>query len=166
MDSKHVVLISLVALTLITAVAGLFSSAHVIKQINMLETKVDYLYQESEKSEVTMPAPTDTGRLASKTLATSPDNNFIVYGFGACVGTYRVSKEATPTSFTGKNYVIHHHVTLEEADSGTVAVQTTADHATKPAYKSVAFRTDAEVVSYALIEYTDNDCMIGIAQPQ
>ena len=166
MDSKHVVLISLIALTLIASVAGLFSSAFLIKKMNVLETKVDYMYQESETAEVAEPAPADNGRLAGKTLATSPNNNFIVYGFGTCAGKYRVDNGTTSPLFAGKNYALHRQITLEEGDVGSVAVQTTAEYNTKPAYPGVAFRTDSEVVSYTLIEYVENDCMVGITQPQ
>jgi len=166
MDSKHVVLISLIALTLIAAVAGLFSSAYLIQRVAVLESKVDYLYQETVSSTAAAVAPTpDNGRLAGKVLATSPDGTFNVYGFGACIGTFRVENGATSTLFTGKNYVFHRHITLEEADLGAVAVQTSADYASKPAYPSIAFRTDSQVVSYTLIEYPENDCMVGISQP-
>ena len=166
MDSKLVVLISLIALTLIASVAGLFSSAYVIKQMNMLESKVDYLYQESEKPEVVAPAPTETGRLAGKTLATSPDNNFIMYGFGSCEGEYRVNAGTTTTLFDGTYYELYHPITIEDSDLGAVAVQTSAQYEAKPAYPKVAFRTDTHVVSYTMKELSTNECMVGITQPQ
>lgn len=166
MDKKHIVLISASILTFLAALGGLFSSAYLIKQVAKLESKIDYLYAQNPDAQTQ-----DTGgaaggtRLASHILAHSPDNMFAIYGYGVCAGEYTVAAPVNSTLFPGKMYELSHPAGPENTDLGAVAIQSTAQYESDPAYPSIAFRTDAQVVSYSLIEMQDEDCSVGIGQP-
>ncbi|MCK9361222.1 hypothetical protein M0Q28_03245 [Patescibacteria group bacterium] len=166
MDKKYIILISITLLTFLTALAGLFSSAFLIKQMTRLEAKVDYLYAQNPDAPIeNAENPAGGTRLASHILARSADNTFAIYGYGECAGEYRVGAPVESTLFGGKSYDLYHPITLEDSDLGAVAIQTPAQYQANPAYPSIAFRTDTQVVSYTLIENQDEDCSVGIGQP-